>query len=202
VARNHINPEDWEDRTPILDAPQEKIRVGWAGSHQHIWDLRLAAPALHLAKELGAEIVLIGLDPAMHDKKWKEFLGEYTHIPWSTPEAYHRHYLNLDIGIAPLVMNAHTLGKSDVKFLEYSMSGAATVAQNNPVYNKTIVHGETGLLAGSPDEMAFAVAELIQHKKLRRDLAAAAKQYVLEERTIQGNVHEWLDPIGGVRMVA
>jgi glycosyltransferase involved in cell wall biosynthesis len=195
VARNHVDPDDWVGRTPLIETPKQRIRVGWAGSHQHVWDLRLAAPALHLAQEMGAELVLIGLDPAMHDKDWRTFLGNYTHIPWLPPEEYHRRTINLDIGIVPLVMNQHTLGKSDVKMLEYAMSGAAIVGQNNPVYNQTFVHNETCLLAGSPDEMALQVAALIRNRSLRVRLAAAAKQYVLAERTIQGNLNEWTEPI-------
>src|SRR5215471_7906437 len=46
VAHNHVDPETWEDRKPILEAKGDgRVRVGWAGSFQHIWDLRLAAPA-------------------------------------------------------------------------------------------------------------------------------------------------------------
>src|SRR5262249_23733412 len=110
---------------------------------------------------------------------------------------YHRRYLNIDIGLAPLVNNDHTMGKSDIKGLEYTMSGAAFVAQNNLVYNRTWKHGETALLAGGPDEMAHAVADLINNHRQREELAEAAKQYVLEERTIQGNLHEWQEAIVG-----
>jgi glycosyltransferase involved in cell wall biosynthesis len=191
IARNHVDPDDWKDRTPIYDTTSTRLRVGWAGSLQHVWDLRLAAPALHLAREMGAEIVLIGLDPSIHDKAWTRFLGEYTHIPLMQADKYHTHYLNLDIGLAPLVTNQHTMGKSDVKALEYAMSGAAIVAQNNPVYNTAWKHDETCLLAGSPDEMALAVRSLIRDKRKRIELAQAAKEYVLADRTIQGNIGEW-----------
>lgn len=191
VARNHVDVHDWETRVPLLP-PAKKIRVGWAGSHQHIWDLRLAAPALHLAKEMGCELVFIGLDPATHDPKWRDFLGDYTFVPWTTPKRYHKTKINIDVGLIPLVMNKHTLGKSDVKSLEYGMSGAAIVAQNNPVYNKTLIHNETALLVGGPDEMALAVAELIRHPRLRERLTGAMKQYILEERTMQKQgLAEW-----------
>lgn len=198
VARNHIDPETWADRKPMINPERgSRLRVGWAGSDQHVWDLRLAAPALHLAKEMGCEIVLIGLDPARHDPKWKEFLGEYTHVPWVDPSEYHNSYINIDIGLIPLVYNKHTLGKSDIKFLEYTMSGAASVAQNNSVYNKTVQHGETGFLAGSPDEMAILMAKLIKDRRLREEMVANAREYVLANRTIQGNLHEWSDAIEG-----
>jgi len=167
------------------------------GSHQHIWDLRLAAPALRYAKDLGCEVVLVGLDPAEHDPKWRDFLGDYTHVPWLLPRLYHKTLINFDIGLIPLVYNNHTMGKSDVKFLEYAMSGVATVAQSHPVYNKTIVHGETGLLAASPDEMAFQMEELIRNHMLRKKIQVAAKQWVLDHRTMQNQgVREWEAAIG------
>lgn len=193
VARNHVDLDDWTG----IDKDWPGIRVGIMGSQQHLWDWRLAAPALHMAKSMGATLVFIGLDPAMFDPKWREFLGGYEHIPWVDPEEYHRRGLPLDIGLCPLVTNEHTMGKSDVKFLEYTMSGIATVAQNNVVYNRSIVHGETGLLAGSPDEMAFAVRDLIRDASLRERLVENATQYVREERTIQKNKHEWEDAIYG-----
>lgn len=191
VARNNVDLEDW--RSP--ERTWSRTRVGIMGSHQHIWDWRLAAPALRLAKDMGAEIVFIGLDPGSVDATWHSFLGDYTHIPWLAPDEYHKTGLPLDIGLCPLVTNKHTMGKSDVKFLEYSMSGVATVAQNNIVYNRSIKHGETGLLAGGPDEMALAVHSLLSSPSRREALVAAAQQYVREERSIQVNLHEWENAI-------
>lgn len=194
VARNHVDERDarWLDQK----RPWRKLRVGIQGSYQHVHDWRLAAPALHLAAEMGCEVVFMGLDPAEHDPGWRDFLGEYTHLPWTRAELYHRQHIPFDIGLAPLVTTAHTLGKSDVKGLEYLMSGVAPVLQNNQVYNREWIHNETAMLAGSPDEMASQVAYLIKHPRFRRELVERGRQYVKEERTIQGNLHEWADPIG------
>lgn len=139
----------------------------------------------------------MGLDPAESDPEWAEFLGEYTHLPWAEPRLYHKRHIPFDIGLAPLLTNRHTLGKSDVKALEYAMSGVAAVLQNNAVYNREWVHNETALLAGSPDEMAHATAALIRDARLRRELVSAARSYVREERTIEQNLYEWRDAIYG-----
>lgn len=193
VARNHVESDDprWQPQKRTWT----KIRVGIQGSHQHVHDWRLAAPALHLAKQLGCEIVFMGLDPAEHDSTWRQFLGDYTHIPWAPFEDYHKRQIPFDIGLAPLVTTHHTLGKSDVKALEYAMSGVACVAQNNAVYNAEWKHGETALLAGSPDEMAMMVRELVLHRRLREGLVQRARHYVRQERTIEGNLGEWKDAI-------
>jgi hypothetical protein len=195
VARNHVDQNDprWEPR----ERNWGRIRVGIQGSHQHVHDWRLAAPALALAAEMGCELVFMGLDPADHDPNWKKFLGDYVHIPWDHPDIYHTRHIPFDIGLAPLVSTSHTFGKSDVKALEYAMSGVASVLQNNQVYNRDWKHGETALLAGSPDEMAEMVAILISNSNMRYDLVQNARQYVLEERTIQGNIDEWKNAVLG-----
>ena len=195
VARNHVDDDDprWFSREPTWDG----VRVGIMGSYQHVADWRLAAPALHLAREMGATVVFMGLDPAEHDPKWRQFLGDYIHIPWTNPLDYHSRAIPFDIGLAPLVTNEHTMGKSDVKALEYAMSGVAAVLQNNVVYNRDWINNETALLAGSPDTMADQVARLISSSRLRDELVQNARQYVAEQRTIQGNLEEWRSAIAG-----
>lgn len=190
VCRNHVDPADWANRLPILPPSDGRTRVGWVGSHQHLWDLRLAAPALRMAYDLGCEVVFIGLDPALWDPAWRQFIPVYTHVPWT--ERYHKYRLNLDIGLIPLVQNHHTDGKSDVKFLEYSMSGVASVVQSSPIYNKTVIHGETGLLASGPDDMAWKMKYLLDHPLHRQTMAKEAKQWVVENRSImREGKREW-----------
>jgi glycosyltransferase involved in cell wall biosynthesis len=212
VCRNNVDERDW----PRLIERDGPIRVGWMGSPSHIWDVDIAWNALRWAKENGAETWMIGLDPirAMQDRTMK-INNEYTftksakkyiagwkrvgykYVAWRQPEQYERLALPLDIGLCPLVTNAHTLGKSDCKFLEYTISGAATVAQNNLVYNRTIKHGETGLLAGSPHEFIDCVARLMKDEKLRLELVANAQQYVRENRGVKQMKQEWMAAIEG-----
>ena len=82
-----------------------------------------------------------------------------------------------------------------MKFLEYTMSGAVTIASNIEVYNRSVIHGETGLLANSPQEFADRLYDLIKSPALRRRLLANAEQYVREERTIDKHAHEWREAI-------
>lgn len=197
VCRNHVDAGDWDSRIPVLPPGDGRVRVGWMGSHQHLWDLRLAAPALRLAYDMGCEIVFIGLDPAMWDPAWRQFIPVYTHVPFVRPALYHKLKLNLDIGLIPLVQNNHTDGKSDVKFLEYAMSGVASVVQSAPIYNKTVINGETGVLASGPDDMAWKMHDLIKHTPTRQRMGKAARQWVLENRTMQvQGIEEWNAALG------
>jgi len=195
VARNHV--DDGDARWQPQERAWGKLRVGIMGSHQHVTDWKLAARALHLAVELGCEVVFMGLDPGEVNPEWARILGQYTHLPWAAAELYHSQHIPFDIGLAPLVTTNHTLGKSDVKALEYAMSGVAAVLQNNTVYNREWVHGETALLAGGVDEWEHCVRTLIRDAKARSGLVERARDYVRAERTIQGNIAEWEVALSG-----
>jgi predicted SAM-dependent methyltransferase/glycosyltransferase involved in cell wall biosynthesis len=76
-----------------------------------------------------------------------------------------------DIGLAPLMDVAFNRCKSDVKWLEYSGMGLATIAADLPAYSQSIEHERTGLLAPS-DANGFraAMRRLIVEPGLRRSL--------------------------------
>ena len=103
----------------------------------------------------------------------------------------------MDIGLAPLVVNDHTLGKSDIKIMEYALSGAPTVAQNCLVYNRTFEHGETCLMAGSPADYVRQLRSLIDSPELRERLVTNTNQYIKEERMLADHTQEWRDAVYG-----
>ena len=176
-----------------------RLRIGFMGSDSHWWDVDLIYPALEEAYRLGHEIVFVGINPLVsmarlnsHEEKikarWHRI--EFTHIPWRN-ENYRGTALPIDIGLAPLRIDNHTLGKSDIKWMEYALSGAACIAQNCLVYNRTAVHGETVLLASSPQEFRDRLGDLIRSEGLRRRLVANTRQYIEEERLLSKNTDEW-----------
>lgn len=201
VCRNHVFADDW----PVVEEHDGPVRVGWMGSPSHVWDVNLAWPALLYAKQNGADTYMVGYDPAEGDvthPRAKHNVGQwrkvgYEYVPWRKMDGTSRMRLPLDIGLAPLVTTEFTLGKSDIKWLEYSIAGAATVAQNNAVFNREIVHGETALLVGSPSEMIDAVGLLMRDQKLRAELVANAQQYIRENRGENQLREEWTAALDG-----
>jgi glycosyltransferase involved in cell wall biosynthesis len=210
VCRNHIASTDWPEIVPRVGP----LRVGWMGSPSHVWDVDIAWPAMLYAKQRGASTYFIGYHPAIDPLQMTENTGtklseramhkvrqwrkvEAFHVPWRQPSKYERFALPLDIGLCPLRTDEMTLGKSDVKALEYGISGAAVVAQNNTVYNKTLIHGETALLAGSPQEMLKHTALLMKDENLRERLVANLQQYIREERSEFQMRQEWMAAISG-----
>lgn len=201
VCRNHVFADDW----PLLEDYDGPVRVGWMGSPSHVWDVNLAWPALLYAKQNGAKTVMVGYDPAegniTHPKakanvgQWRKV--DYEYVPWRKLDGTSRMRLPIDIGLCPLLANEFTLGKSDIKAIEYAISGAAVIAQNIPVFNRTWKHKETALLVGSPSEMIDAVKLLMRDRKLREELVANGQQYVRECRNETHLREEWMSALDG-----
>jgi hypothetical protein len=85
---------------------------------------------------------MIGLDP--------EWDFAYTHYPYTRSMQHYRDLISiLDIGLAPLHASRMNDGKSDLKWLDYTMAGVATIASKQPAF-ATIKHGVTGLVARTP----------------------------------------------------
>jgi len=216
VCRNHMPLAEW----PAPADHDGPLRVGFMGSPSHVWDVNLAYAAIHAAHTLGCETVMIGYNPANPDPDKPDVLeidGQTvhtrserskavratwqrvvtTHVPWVAPENYHREPLPLDIGLCPLLYNDFTLGKSDVKSVEYSVSGAAVVAQNHPIYTQAgWVHERNCLLAGSQEEMGLATVRLIRDRKLRAELVQNAQAMVREQRNEEAMKREWRAALG------
>lgn len=201
VCHNNIAAEDWP--TPI--PREDRIRVGWMGSPSHVWDVEIIWAAMMHARNLGSETVMVGHDPTSVEydpmlpgaerskaktEAWKKVGLKI--VPWTTPDKFRRTALPFDIGLAPLLSNDFTAGKSDVKAIEYTVSGAAVVLQNMPVYSRHWTHGETCLLAGSAQEFLEHTELLIKDENLRQRLVTNAQQYVKEERGLKQLKDEWL----------
>lgn len=201
VCRNHVIQDDWPERVERGDGP---LRVGWMGSPSHVWDVNLMWGAMMYARQAGCETWMVGYDPTKPDnpvtsekaafnvEQWRK-VG-HRHIGWQHLDGRQR--LPLDIGLCPVLTNEFTLGKSDLKAVEYTIAGAAVVAWNNPIYNRDWVHGETALLVGSPQEMLDATGRLIRDTRLRETLVANAQQYVREERGLKQLRDEWGEALG------
>lgn len=152
ILPNSADPEEWTVRPR-----QTGVRIGWTGSVTHFQDLAIALPSIReLQKRHPFTFVLQGIcdDPSIEafyarlvdrygkafsnsppGKSIKRFLAELRGIRYEFHPMveFGRHSekvceLGLDIGIAPLVEDTFNQHKSCIKYYEYALSGAITVA--------------------------------------------------------------------------
>lgn len=185
VCPNSVDPTDWD----VERVDSDFLRIGYYGSPSHTRDYPLVKKALKwAARQPGVEVVMVGFKPP----GWS---GPY--IDWNDDLLAARQNLGkIDVGIAPLVVNAWSVGKSDVKALEYAMAGVMPILQDAPPYSPWKEMGWYWL-AKTEEDWARLIKEVVSEKDYVAQVANSAKEYVLAKRTIQGNVGAWEEAIRG-----
>jgi glycosyltransferase involved in cell wall biosynthesis len=186
VCPNQVDPDDWQ---PLAKPDDGVLRIGWFASASHAGDEVLIRRAMEWAsRQKDVEVVTLGYTP-----QWK---FPFQALPWATDlSAYRRAAQFLDVGLAPVIPTPFTRGRSDLKWLEMSMGGAATVVSDTDPYNTV----PDDLTIKATDAAGFyrAVRRLVQNRDEVKQLAAAAREHVLKERTITANLWRWEEAIHG-----
>ena len=165
VVENFVDVRLW--RSELIRLPE--VRQGgsrqilYMGTPTHRDDINMIIPVLRRIKRLHGEAVNIcfmGGMPAEDDRAWmtRVHLPEGAHI-YPVLCAWLGDQRQFDIGIAPLRVNEFNRCKSDVKYLDYSSMGLATVASNLEPYRDCIVHDVNGLLVGNSNQEWFSALD-------------------------------------------
>lgn len=173
VIPNTVDEADWELPLKIEDG---EIRVGWAAASQHAPDAYLVEPAMRWASQQpGVRVCMIGLDP--------EWDFDYTHYGYTRSVQHYRDVLSvLDVGLAPLHPSRMNDGKSDLKWMDYTMAGALTIASREAPY-ASIRHGEDGLVAKTPKQFLRNLQAALDDPEGTMRMIRAARERVLMERS-------------------
>lgn len=185
VCPNSIDPDDWA----VEHVESDVLRIGYYGSPSHARDWPLVKKALKWAqKQDGVEVLLAGFRPPAWGGKV---------LAWTDDLIKGRQSLaQFDVGIAPLTRNHWADGKSDVKALEYAMAGVMPIVQDAPPYSPWKDMGWEWM-PRNEKEWDEAIRDVVAYRDDVKLLAAEAKAYVLEHRTIQTNIDRWREAIRG-----
>jgi glycosyltransferase involved in cell wall biosynthesis len=179
VIPNLIDVKGWKYKRKKHD----KVRIGWIYSHTHYPDLKVIKGALnkiHKKYKDKVEIVIFGSDLDVFDFKPKHYWGvKFDEYPKKLTE------LSFDISICPLEDNEFNRCKSNIKWMESSMAGAAVVASKVYPYEYSIEHGKTGYLASNENQWVKYLSWLIENEDKRNELVANAKKVILEKYNIE-----------------
>lgn len=161
------------------------VRIAYAGGPSHVDDFR------------GMDGVIPKLLDTFGDKIRVCFMGwipsflkddnRIKFVPWLPMKEYSRALASIQphIGIVPLEHNIFNKSKSNVKWLEYTAVGAATVASNVLPFQEVITNGVNGILVSEQRSRDWyqAIAELINNPEQIKIMANKAAQ-VLEEKQL------------------
>lgn len=200
---NYNRKEDWPNKL----AKKDKLTIGWAGSTTHDADLELVAPAINKLMEEYPELhfeMVGGITTETAPKILSYFNSQcLDRVAITGGTLAWEGYTELmakkkwHIGIAPLVNNEFTRGKSHIKWMEYAMLKIPTVASKVYPYEKNITE-ETGLLAIDGLEFYKHLKTLINNKDLREQIGNNAYNYVCSNLQWSQNIKNLNDIINEI----
>lgn len=171
-----------------------EIVIGWGGSHGHLEDMAgIARPLIDwLSGKPNVKLHLMCSNPI------RELFSEIApnKISLTPPgpiEEYYAFLSHIDIGLGPLENTAFNRSRSDVKFLEYAVSGVVPVMARLEPYQNTIKNNETGLLYKDTWELISLLERLVTEASLIERISQSARQYVLDERLQTERVRDRID---------
>ncbi len=190
---NHLLPNAVNCSQFVRQARQDDVvTIAYCGSASHAADVPLVAPALRRLLDTQQErvrVVSLGCPiPGLQD------LAGYTHYERVSATNYARCLsdLHVDIGLAPLLDTPFNQAKSDIKYLEYSAVGAATIASPVAPYLASL-QLDRGILVdeNTAESWMLAITQLVECPQLRQRLAARSYGWVRRERSIEATAAAW-----------
>lgn len=179
VVENYMDLDFWRSDVERNGRPT----VGWMGGPTHIRDLEEMAGVLD---RMDAEITFAGQVPRWFREEWNRV--EYFAFE-DTPDVL----ANFDIGLAPIIKGKFNNCKSAIKFMEYALFETPTVASEYGPYARAIKHGDTGYLAKNGKDWIKYLKRLLKDREHRQDMGKRAKEWVVENRSIQNQYEKIAD---------
>ena len=214
VIPNTYDPTEWTFERP----KREGIRIGFAGSPTHLGDLLLVLPAIrNLQKKYVFTFILFGFskygtyrewyaaerfaaqgqrlaDLLEFDKLMSEINFEY--VPFVDYELYPTVLTNiaLDIGLCPLRDTPFNRCRSACKAMEYTLSGAVSLASDVEPYKS-----EVDSILVSDGNWEDAIEALIKYPDVRKTFLEASKTWIEENRNMNSQI-ETLKKVYGIQV--
>lgn len=195
VLPNLIDLMDWRG---MVHHPsnEEKIRIIWCGSETHREDLLMIKPAIdQIIQDYGDRIKIIFFG-YMPEEYHLTSICQISYMPPVPISQYIPTMIRLSphIGLAPLIDCKFNSCKSNIKYLEYTASGAASVVSLG-VGPYDQADGSVGLTGSNPEGWYKAIKALIEDHEFRRNCHAKAASYVHDNYTWQHSPYKqvWLD---------
>ena len=186
VIRNSLN--QGQINASSVYVMQKKLRhekgfiIGYfSGSPTHAKDFAVVEPELigFLKRHDDAILNVVGYMKFSKEAERLVDNGRIRFLPFTDFRKLQRLMAEVDVNIAPLVINDFTNCKSELKFFEAAVVETTTIASPTYCFKKAIIDGKNGFLAES-GEWHDKLEHLYNNPEENRRIALAAKKYALK----------------------
>ena len=184
VIPTTIDMENHHNET--IDYQNEKICVGWTGSHSTMHYLNAIVDVIKkLETEFNFSFVIIS------DKKPDFETKSLKFIKWNK-ETEIKDLSTFSIGIMPLVEDQWSKGKCGFKALQYMSLGIPSVLSPVGVNLDIIKNGENGFLATTNEDFYRYLKQLIENQETRKRIGLEGKATVKARYSVEANLSKYL----------
>ena len=183
--RNSINDEQVSASNVYVKRKERddgKFVMGYfSGSPTHKKDLDEALPEIVEFLDRHEDAVLEVVGYMKFSKKIEDYVTKkrIRFVPFVDFRKLQKLMAEVDVNVAPLLVNEFTNCKSELKFFESAIVETVTIASPTYTFKKAISNGENGFLA-KPGEWYDKIEFLYDNPEERQKIAKVAREYALE----------------------
>lgn len=182
VFPNAVSAERWVEPLPRA----EQVVIGFAGTSTRLREMQMINEALaRIHNDYAGRVKFVmwgNCPPELKGKRDVREVDSYvSYAEYFDKLASYR----IDIGLAPLVADPFSESKSDLKWVDYAITGACTVASDVGSYAWLKDSGMASVVPNDVESWYQAIAKLIEEPELRRKQAEAARDYLRKERLLE-----------------
>lgn len=189
IVRNFLNEEQIEiSNHENLNNNQERneFTIGYfSGSFTHQQDFLCCASALSklLAEYDDIKLRIVGYLNIPSDLEVYQQQGRIEEIPQVDFITLQKLISDVDINLAPLLVDEFTNCKSELKFFEAAIMSVPTCASPTVAFQECIQSGENGFLCKDENEWYENLKLLYQDFSRRKDMGIKAREYAIQNYT-------------------
>jgi hypothetical protein len=172
-----------------LTGKSERFIFGWAGSTTHFDDVVAVVPAIEeFCRRHPDTVFSVMGNPTTFAPLFQNIPTHQLQIQaFGMYDRYLDFLKNLQVGIAPLVLNAFNRGRTDAKFVEYAVNGVVAVLSDVEVFRP---HTTRAMLFTDNASLLECLEQLYNSPDLRQNLAQTAFDWVRQERGAEAIVQQ------------
>ena len=170
----------------IREFSDDKITIGWTGTHSTIKYLESLIPVLRkLESEFEFKFLVIADRAPEFELKSLEF------VSWNKQTEIDD-LLKMDVGIMPLENDKWANGKCGFKALQYMALGIPAIVSPVGVNTKIVDHNQNGWICDSSKEWEKILREILTKNIKLQEFSAAARIKIEQHYSVNSNTSNFL----------
>jgi glycosyltransferase involved in cell wall biosynthesis len=187
-----IDTDNLHNRVRNQTQNQEKLVIGWTGTHSTMQYLNELTPILSdLEQKYEFQFLVIS------NQKPDFALNSLQYLPWNKDTEIDD-LLKMHVGVMPLVSDKWAKGKCGFKALQYMSLGIPALVSPVGVNTEIVDQGLNGYICDTPEDWAKYLVELLLNPERRAELGQEARKKIEEKYSVKSNKTNFLklfDPI-------